>query len=408
VTSTPNIKHLPFSETISDLISYTYANAPYFKFLLDSNNLSPKAFSTATDLEKIPVTHKDDLIRLQAENPPFGGWLAQPMSQLRRTFLSPGPIFDPEGDADDFWHFEKALRLAGFREGDVVQNTFSYHMTPGGFMLDAGLRKLGCVVFPAGVGNTDLQVQSAISQNVTGYTGTPSYLMAILKRAEEMGFNPKKDLHYRVALVTGEPLPPSLRREFQENYGISVFQVYATADIGCAGFECKRQEGWHVSSQTLVQICDPTTGKELPSGETGEIVVTHFNATYPLIRFGTGDLSFFMKESCTCGDPSPRLGGYMGRVGEGVKVKGMFVHPNQVWGVLKEISCVKDFQILVTRAGHKDVLTYQLIAAKADCKRRTTEIEDALKSVVKVFGNVEWVQSFEIPDRKVIDIRKWE
>ncbi|NOY77045.1 MAG: phenylacetate--CoA ligase [Calditrichaeota bacterium] len=408
MTRTPNTKHLPFSETISDLISYTYAHAPYFKFLLDSNHLNPNDFSTPADLEKIPVTHKDDLIRLQAENPPFGGWLAQPVSQLRRIFLSPGPIFDPEGDTDDFWHFEKALRLAGFREGDVVQNTFSYHMTPGGFMLDAGLRKIGCVVFPAGVGNTDLQVKAALSQNITGYTGTPSYLMAILKRAEEMGIHPKKELHYRVALVTGEPLPPSLRREFQEDYGISVFQVYATADIGCAGFECTQQEGWHVSDQTLVQICDPATGKECPPGETGEIVVTHFNATYPLIRFGTGDLSFFMKEPCPCGDASPRLGGYKGRVGEGVKVKGMFVHPSQVWDVLKKIPCVKDFQILVTRTGHKDILTYQLIAAETGCEGRTDEIEEALKSVVKVYGNVKWVHAFEIPDRRVIDVRKWE
>ena len=277
-------------------------------------------------------------------------------------------------------------------------------------MLDSGLQKLGCVVFPAGVGNTELQVQAARIFGLTGYVGTPSFLMAILKRAEEMGLNPARDLRYKKALVTGEPLPPALRRTFEKKYGIAVYQVYATADIGCAGFECVRQEGWHISEDVLVQICDPETGEELASGQVGEIVITHFNPVYPLVRFGTGDLSFLMEEPCSCGDPSPRLGGYKGRVGEGVKVKGMFVHPAQVLGVVQEIPEVEDFQILVTREGHLDYLTYRLKTPNPEAISSdfTREIEEKLRQVAKVKGQVEWVREFEIPDRRVIDLRKWE
>ncbi len=403
-------REVPFQGDLGRLVQYAYEKAPYFRALLQKNKIAPDTLRNPDDLQKIPVTRKDDLIRLQMENPPFAGWLATEVGALRRVFLSPGPIADPEGDVEDFWHFEKALRLAGFGKGDVVQNTFSYHMTPGGFMLDAGLRKLGCVVFPAGVGNTALQVQAAKLFGVTGYVGTPSFLMTILKKAEEMGLNPAKDHSYQKALVTGEPLPPTLRQAFQGKYGIRVYQVYATADIGCAGFECSVQEGWHVSDNLLVQICDPATGKTLPLGETGEIVVTHFNATYPLIRFGTGDLSSFLTEPCPCGDPSPRLSGYKGRVGEGVKVKGMFVHPAQVQAVVGNFGEVESFQILVTREGHVDHLTYRLKTARPEtvAPSRTGEIEERLHHVVKVKGRVEWVREFEIPDRRVIDLRKWE
>ncbi len=410
MSSEKKSRDIPFGGNLHALVRYAYENAPYFRALLDQNKLNPDAIQSRSDLTKIPVTRKDDLIRLQTEKPPFGGWLAGDVSALRRVFLSPGPIADPEGDSADFWHFEKALRLAGFSAGDVVQNTFSYHMTPGGFMLDSGLQKLGCVVFPAGVGNTELQVQAARMFGITGYVGTPSFLMAILKKAEEMGLNPTRDLRYKKALVTGEPLPPALRKEFEEKYGIGVYQVYATADVGCAGFECSRREGWHLSQEVLVQICDPGTGEELPPGQVGEIVVTHFNPIYPLVRFGTGDLSFLMEEPCSCGDPSPRLGGYRGRVGEGVKVKGMFVHPAQVQGVVQEIPEVEGFQIFVTRKGHLDQLTYRLKTTSpgAVSSDLTREIEEKLRQVVKVKGQVEWVRAFEIPDRRVIDFRKWE
>ncbi len=401
---------IPFGGDLHELVRYAYENAPYFRALLDQHQINPEQIHRQDDLTKIPVTRKDDLIRLQAESPPFGGWLAGGTKKLRRVFLSPGPIADPEGADPDFWHFEKALRLAGFKAGDVVQSTFSYHMTPGGFMLDSGLQKVGCVVFPAGVGNTELQVQAAQIFGITGYVGTPSFLMAILKKAEEMGLSPAKDLSYKKALVTGEPLPPTLRKEFLEKYGIQVYQVYATADIGCAGFECSQQEGWHISDDVLVQICDPATGQELPRGALGEIVVTHFNPVYPLIRFGTGDLSFWLEEPCGCGDPSPRLGGYRGRVGEGVKVKGMFVHPAQVQAALEEFEEVAGFQIFVTREGHLDRLTYRLKPAGSEpvSPERTGEIEAKLRQVVKVRGQVEWVEAFEIPDRRVIDVRKWE
>ncbi len=406
--SESNSPQVPFQGQVSQLVAYAYERAPYFRRLLDQENIYPASLRAPADLEQIPVTHKDNLIALQQETPPLGGWLDdERCKSLARLFLSPGPIVDPQGPVEDYWHFARALRIAGFKPGDIVQNTFSYHLSPGGFMLDAGLRAVGCTVFPAGVGNTELQVEAASRLRISGYVGTPSFLLKLLEKGQQE----KKKLYYRVALVTGEPLPPSLRNLFLEKYKVQVFQVYATADLGCVGYECSQQNGWHVNPEFLVSICDPVTGKSLPTGRTGEIVVTHFNPHYPLIRFGTGDLSRWISEPCPCGDPAPRLDGFQGRIGEGVKVKGMFVHPRQVKETLEQFSGIVDFQLVITRtAQQEDHLTYRLVPAEQELAtyKFAKELEEALQEVVKVRGVVEWVENLEGPEHKVLDLRKWE
>jgi phenylacetate-CoA ligase len=243
----------------------------------------------------------------------------------------------------------------------VVLNTFSYHLTPGGMMLDAGLREVGCVVIPGGVGNSAAQVELALAAGATGYVGTPQFLLVLLEKAVEMG----TALGLERALVTGGPFLPAVREAVSTEHGIDAYESYGTADAGTLGFECVERAGWHVAPGVAIEITDPATGAPLPPGETGEVVVTSPNETYPLVRFGTGDLSAFVEGECPCGRTSARLKGFLGRVGEGVKVKGMFVHPRQIARALESYPAVGKWQGIVTTEGHQDRLTVR------------TEVEDA-------------------------------
>ena len=304
-------------------------------------------------LRGVPVREKDDLPALQAADPPFGGMLGVDVSALRRIHRSPGPINDPEGRRADYWRMAPACHAAGFRPGEVVLNTFSYHLTPGGHMMDAGLREVGCVVVSGGVGNTSGQAAFAAQIGATGYVGTPQFLLGLLERGAEEGVR----VGFRRALVSGAPLPPDLRRELEGRYEVSVFQAYGTADAGAIGYECEAKDGWHVAPGVVVEILNPGTGSSCLAGEPGEVVVTSPNPVYPLVRFGTGDLSTFMPDACTCGRTSARLAGFLGRVGEGVKVRGMFVHPRQLAAALGGQPGVVRYQAAVTSRGHRDVLT---------------------------------------------------
>lgn len=319
-------------------------------------------------LRGVPVRDKDDLPELQAADPPFGSMLGVDVSALRRIHRSPGPINDPEGRRTDYWRMAPALRAAGFRSGEVVLNTFSYHLTPGGHMMDAGLREVGCVVVSGGVGNTSGQAAFAAQIDATGYVGTPQFLLRLLERGAEDGVR----VGFRRALVSGAPLPPDLRRELEERYEVSVFQAYGTADAGAIGYECDAKDGWHVAPGVVVEILDPGTRRPCLAGERGEVIVTSPNPVYPLVRFGTGDLSAFMPNDCTCGRTSARLAGFLGRVGEGVKVRGMFVHPRQLTEVLDGQPGVARYQAAVTSKGHRDVLTILVEPAAG----RTLDLDD--------------------------------
>ena len=257
----------------------------------------PRHVRSVADLGAIPVLEKDDLPELQAAHPPFGGMLSYRAGTLKRIYRSPGPINDPQGDREDFWRVAPAASAAGFRAGDIVLNSFSYHLTPGGLMLDAGFRKLGCTVIPGGVGNTAAQIEVACAAGATGYAGTPQFLLTLLERAVEM----ERRLPFRRALVTGAPLPPPLRARLQDEFGVDVYQSYGTADAGTLGYECEEKDGWHVAPEVVIELLVPGDDRPAGEGEAGQVVVTSPNEVYPLVRFGTGDLSAWNREPCGCG-----------------------------------------------------------------------------------------------------------
>jgi phenylacetate-CoA ligase len=339
-------------------VSYGWEHSPEIRARLERASIGADSVRSVADLASIPTLAKDDLPDLQAADPPFGGMLAVPLAELRRVYRSPGGITDPEGREEDFWRMAPPLWAAGFRPGQVALNTLSYHLTPGGHMLDAGLRAVGCVVVPGGVGNSADQVELAFHAGATGYTGTPQFLETLVERAlESRGGHP-----FERALVTGGPLFPKARARLQDEQGIDVYQAYGTADAGVLGYECEVKDGWHVSPRVVIEILTPGTGEPTGPGGAGEVVVTSSNFAYPLLRFRTGDLSALDVEPCTCGRTTPRLAGFLGRVGEGVKVRGMFVHPRQL-AALRTDPTVARYQGIVTSDERDDVLTISIEAA---------------------------------------------
>ncbi|MXY29780.1 MAG: phenylacetate--CoA ligase, partial [Gammaproteobacteria bacterium] len=340
--------------------------------------MSPGDVAGVADLQAIPVLAKDDLPALQAADPPFGGMLTVAAGSLARIYRSPGPISDPQGTGDDFWRFAMALRAADFRPGDVVLNSFSYHLTPGGLMLDGGLRAVGCAVIPGGVAATTAQVEAARAAGATGYTGTPQFLLTLLERAQDLG----RPLGFERALVTGAPLPPSLRARLQDGFGVDVYQAYGTADTGLLGYECAEKDGWHVAPEVVVEVLVPGDDRPAADGEAGQVVVTSPNEVYPLVRFGTGDLSAWKRAPRPGGRHGPRLAGFLGRVGEGVKVKGMFVHPRELAATLASDPSVARYQAVVTADGARDVFTVRVEAAPGavvDKTVLTARIREAVK-----------------------------
>jgi len=332
-----------------------------------------------------------------------------PVAQLRHVYVSPGPIYDPEGAHPDYWRIAKAFYAGGFRPGDVVLNTAAYHLTPLGLMWDGALAALGCTIVPSGPGNTETQVKLLRELPITGFAGTPSFLMAIMRKAEEVGCDVRAGLCLEVALVAGEMLPESLRRELEERFGLLVRQMYGTADIGTLGYECQAKAGMHVPEEVFVEIVDPATGRRVPDGEVGEVVFTAFNPVYPLIRFGTGDLSLQTSEPCACGRTSPRLLRIAGRLSDGVKVRGMFVYPRQVDEALAQHPEIGRAQVIVTRQAHQDLLTVRAEAAGAPAGLQAA-LEATFRGALKLRAEVELVAPGTLPAdaKKIVDERKWD
>ncbi len=355
------------------------------------------------DLQAIPVLAKDELPALQAADPPFAGMLAVAAGSLARVYRSPGPINDPQGPGPDFWRLGTALLAAGFGPGEVVLNSFSYHLTPGGPMLDGGLRATGCVVIPGGVSTTAAQIEAARAAAATGYAGTPQFLLTLLERAEESG----RPLGFLRALVSGAPLPPSLRDRLQDGFGVDVYQAYAAADTGLLGYECAAKDGWHVAPEVAVEVLLPGGDRPAEPGETGQVVVTSPNEVYPLVRFGTGDLSAWNAARCPCGRPEPRLAGFLGRVGEGVKVRGMFVHPRELAGVLEADPAVARYQAVVSSEGARDIFTVRVEAASGR-EMDTARLAGRIRQAVQIRPVVEVVPSGTIPHeaRPLVDARE--
>ena len=312
-----------------------------------------KAINSRTALAKLPVLRKADLVAMQKERPPFGGLNVTPVANVKRLLMSPGPIFEPEGAASDWWGAARALFAAGFRKGDIVHNSFAYHLTPGGFILESGAHALGCAVIPGGVGNTEQQLEAIAHYRPAGYVGTPDFLKILLDTAEKSG---KDASSLKRGLVSGAALPASLREELSRR-GVVVLQCYATAELGVIAYESDAREGMIVNETVIVEIVRPGTGDPVPDGEVGEVVVTSFNRDYPMIRLATGDLSALMPGVSPCGRTNARIKGWMGRADQTAKVKGMFVHPKQIAEVAARHPELKRVRLVVDREAEQDTMT---------------------------------------------------
>jgi phenylacetate-CoA ligase len=372
------------------------------------------AVTTRDALARLPVTRKRDLLARQqagrAHNP-FGGFAAigwaalRPARTARRVYQSPGPIYEPEGDGSDYWRTARALHAAGFRAGDLVHNSYSYHLTPAGPMMESGLHALGCCVFPGGVGNTELQLQAMLELQPQGYVGTPSFLKIVLEKAAAAG-TPVASL--RRALVSGEACPPSLRAWFGER-GVDALQCYATADVGLIAYETQAHEGLVLDEGVLVEIVRPGGAEPAPEGEVGELVVTTFNADYPLIRFGTGDLSAVLPGRCPTGRTNTRIKGWMGRADDAAKVRGMFVHPHQVAEIARCHPEVRRARLVVTGETANDRMTLKVeVAAAAD--GLAERIAASVRDVTKLRGDVDLCAPGTLPDdgKLIEDARRYE
>lgn len=399
-------------EMLRATVLHAYEHAPATRRKMDDAGVRPGDVREPADLRKIPLTRKADLKHIQKGEPPFGGLAAVPPEAMRRIYVSPGPTFDPEGRDATHWRWEKPFIAAGFREGDIVQNTFMYHFSPAGLMFDEALLRIGCTVIPAGVGNTELQAQVMKELSVTGYIGTPSFLMTILEKAKEMGYTSGDGLSLQVGMVTGEMFPESLRTRFRDEFGVQVRQCYGTADVGSLGYECHEAKGMHVPDEIFLEMIDPATGDPVPSGAIGEVVVTLPNRTYPLVRFATGDLSILTDDPCPCGRTSPRLLKLVGRVDQVTKVKGMFVHPEQVTQLATKVGEIASAQFVVTRTDHDDHMEMRIVlkdpAAASDAL--IARIVETARAITRLRGEVRFITTTEVEEseKKIIDKRKWD
>jgi phenylacetate-CoA ligase len=393
--------------TLNELIQYLASNAPGFARRLREASLSPDSIQNPQDLSALPVIRKDNLVELQAAEPPFAGFLACAPGELKRIFQSPGPIYDPEPCLPDYWRWKPALQAAGFEPHDVVMNCFGYHLTPAGAMFEEGLWALGCAVIPGGIGNQEQQARLLHDLKVTGYVGLPSYLKALIEKAADLGL----EIFLRKAFFTAEPLPPSLRK-WLHDHGVEIArQGYGTAECGNLGYECSQENGWHLPSDAIIEVCDINSGQPLPSGQTGEIVVTLLNQDYALVRFGTGDLSSLNTEPCSCGLKTARLMGWQGRIGDAVKVRGMFLHPRQVADFMARFPEVIRWQAVITREEHKDYLTLNVVCTpEVDPASITANLTQVARESIKFHLEVNAVSEEALPPASppIRDERTWE
>ena len=413
-TMSPEAREKFANQQLQRTVGYAYRNAPSVKEMFDRAGVSPSQIKTAKDLEKLPIIRKNDLIELQRKNPPYGGFLAIPPEDIDRIFISPGLIYEPIQHAGIKW-FAKAFWAAGFRKGDVVVNTFTYHMSPAGILFHEALRDCGATVVVMGTGNTDIQIQTMRDLKVTGFVGTPTFLLTIIKRAEELKHDFRRDFVLKRAWFTGEMLTASTRQTLEEDYKIATSQAYAVTEPGGAlAYECRQKSGMHFMDEYIVEIVDPETGKQLGPGEVGEIVVTPIhNKNWGLIRFGTGDLSSYTTEPCPCGRTANRLLGIVGRSSDAVKVRGMFVVARQAEQVVLGFEPVAKFQLVVRRVEQRDELTLrlELKGVSVDRKKLADDLGEKCQNICRVkIDKIEFAEPGAIPEgaKKIVDERSWK
>jgi phenylacetate-CoA ligase len=399
-TRVPEERERALMTALPRQIALAKERAPYYARLLDA--VRPEDVADRRALADLPVTRKSALIEEQRQAPPFGGLATVAPGELARIFASPGPIYDPEGRTPDYWRMARALFAAGFRRGDVVHNSFSYHLTPAGSMLETGLHALGCAVVPGGVGQTELQLQTIADLRPDGYVGTPSFLRILVEKAREVGTDISS---MRKALVSGEAFPPSVQKELVAS-GIVAFQAYGSADLGLVAYESEAREGLIIDEGIIVELVHPGTGEIVPPGEVGEVVVTALTREYPLIRFATGDLSAELPGHSPCGRTNRRVKGWLGRADQTTKVRGMFVHPTQIAEVVrrhKEIVAAR----LVVSSDEKGADTMTLHVEMGEPAEPTDRIAETLQAVTKLRGTVVVETRGALPnDGKVIEDRR--
>ena len=401
-------------DRLHHIVQHAYAYAPAVRSILEAAGITPDDVRTLADLDRIPITSKDRLVELQMADPPFGGFLAVPFHTLQHIFFSPGPLYEPSaGESATLDTIRATFAIAGFTAGDVVINAFGYHLIPTGLALDQVLTEIGATVIPAGVGNADLQLKMMLDLGVTGYIGTPSWLMALIEKAEEKGPDFCSHFSLRKVLVSAEPLPPALRQAFVEKYDLSVTNAYGTAELGFLAYNIEGGLAMRLLETPIIQVVNPETGRSAGPGETGEVVVTTFNETYPLIRLGTGDLAINV-------DPAPgesrqeeRSIILVGRVGDAVKVRGMFVHPNQLRFALGQVAGLARAQAVVTQPENRDQLTLRVVLSDESANRDalTQKLGAAIQSTCRVkVDRVEFVPADALAEdaQPIVDQRTWD
>jgi phenylacetate-CoA ligase len=396
-TRDPDEREADLMDLLARQVAHAKESTSYYFHTLAGIN--PFECTSREALAKLPLTRKRDLIELQKKHPPFGGLNSLSRNRARRVFASPGPIYELQGKEIDHWRMARVLYAAGFRAGDLVHNCFSYHFTPGAFIFEGGAYKLGCSVFPAGTGQTEQQVQAIADLRPEAYAGTPSFLRIIVEKAEEIGLDISS---LSKACVSGEALP-GVTRDWLRERGISVRQCYATADIGAIAYETDAEEGLVVEEEILVEIVRPGTGDPVEPGEVGEVVVTTFSPDYPLIRFATGDLSATLPGRSPCGRTNIRLKGWMGRADQTTKIKGMFVHPEQVADIARRHPEIQRMRLVVDNPGGQDRMVLHCeIAAGSEALDKA--LVASLREVTKLRGEVAFATPGRLPnDGKVIE-----
>jgi phenylacetate-CoA ligase len=404
-TRSPAEREAALMAALPAQIAHAQQNTAAFAEILKGIDVS--AIRSRSALAALPVTRKSELHERQKASrvrgaDVFGGFssLLRQSGQtgMGRIFASPGPIYEPEGKARDYWRVGRAVYAAGFRAGDLAHNAFSYHMTPGAFLMESGAHAVGCTVFPAGTGQTEQQLQAIAELQPDGYLGTPSFLKILVEKAQEAG----QKLSIRKGLVSGEAFPPSLRDWFAQQ-GMSIYQCYATADLGLIAYETPAREGLVLDEGVIVEIVRPGTGDPVAEGEVGELVVTTLNRDYPLIRFGTGDLSAVLPGTCPTGRTNTRIKGWMGRADQTTKIRGMFVHPGQVAEVIKRFPEIAKARLVVSGEMANDLMTLK-VEAREVREGLSEQVAQAVRDVTKLRSEIVLLQPGTLPnDGKVIE-----
>jgi phenylacetate-CoA ligase len=410
-TRDPAVREVRLMAALPGQIAHAQRHAGAFAAVLAG--VDAQAITSRTALASLPVLRKHEVLERQkaargqpAGRDPFGGfatigWRALgSLRRAQRVYQSPGPIYEPEGTASDYWRLARAMHAAGLRGGDLVHNSFSYHLTPGGLMMETGALALGCTVFPGGVGNTELQLQAMAELKPEAYIGTPSFLKILVEKAAEIGSDIAS---LKKALVGGEAFPPSLRDWLAER-GIQAYQSYATADLGLIAYETAAREGLVLDEGVIVEIVRPGSGDTVADGEVGEVVVTSLNPDYPLIRFGTGDLSAVLPGACSTGRTNTRIRGWLGRADQTAKVRGMFVHASQVAEVVKRHPEIGRARLVVEGEMANDRMTLRAELAQAAPEGLAERVAQSLRDITKLRGEIAWAQPGQLPnDGKVIE-----